>query len=37
MILGFDEDVAMRKSLGMLLDDNPPLQLFELADFLAGV
>mmetsp|Transcript_14043 Transcript_14043/g.33972 ORF Transcript_14043/g.33972 Transcript_14043/m.33972 type:complete len:89 (+) Transcript_14043:2469-2735(+) len=34
--LGFDEDAAMRACIGMSLDHNPPLQLLEHADFLAG-
>jgi hypothetical protein len=31
--LGFDENAAIRESLGMLLDDEPPLQLSEFAGY----
>jgi len=34
--LGLDDDKAMREYLGKSFDGNPPLQLFEHADYLAG-
>ena len=36
MNLGFDEDAVIRECIEMSLDGNPPLQLLEHADFLAG-